>query len=55
MAAHSSLSQDLIKVINMPNLRPTPSYLSEEDDVTVDIFMQSEYASDYMIDTSNIH
>ena len=52
---HSSLSQDVIEVINMPNLRPTPSYLSEEDAVTVDMFMQSEYASEYMIDTSNIH
>ena len=55
MAAHSSLSQELIKAINMPNLRPTPAYLSEEDAVTVDMFMQSEYASDYMIDTRNIH
>ena len=55
MAAHSSLSQELIKAINMPNIRPTPAYLSEEDAVTVDMFMQSEYASDYMIDTRNIH
>ena len=39
----------------MPNLKPTPSYLSEDDAVTVDMFMQSEYARDYMIDTSNIH
>ena len=55
MALHSSLSQELIKAINMPNIRPTPAYLSEEDAVTVDMFMQSEYASDYMIDTRNIH
>ena len=55
MAVHSSLSQELIKVINMPNLIATPSYLSEEDAITVDMFMQSEYASDYMIDMSNIH
>ena len=55
MAAHSSLSQELIKVINMPNIRPTPAYLSEEDAITVDMFMQSEYARDYMIDTRNIH
>ena len=39
----------------MPNIRPTPVYLSEEDAVTVDMFMQSEYARDYMIDTRNIH
>ena len=55
MAANSSLSQELIKVINMPNIRPTPAYLSEEDDVTVNMFMQSEYTRDYMIDTRNIH
>ena len=39
----------------MPNIRPTPAYLSEEDAVTVDMFMQSEYTSDYKIDTRNIH
>ena len=55
MAAHSSLSQELIKAINMPNIRPTPAYLSEEDAITMDMFMQSEYTSDYMIDTRNIH
>ena len=55
MAVNSSLSQELIKAINMPNIRPTPVYLSEEDAVTVDMFMQSEYASDYMIDTRNIY
>ena len=55
MAANSSLSQELIKAINMPNIRPIPVYLSEEDAVTVDMFMQSEYARDYTIDTRNIH
>ena len=55
MAVQSSLSQDLINMINMPNLRPTPTYLSEEDAITVDMFMQSEYASDYLIDTRNIY
>ena len=55
MVVHSSLAQDVIEEINMPNLRPTPSYLSEEDAITVDMFMQSEYASEYMIDMSNIH
>ena len=39
----------------MPNIRPIPAYLSEDDAVTVDMFMQSEYARDYKIDTSNIH
>ena len=39
----------------MPNIRPIPVYLSEDDAVTVDMFMQSEYACDYMIDTRNIH
>ena len=39
----------------MPNLKSTPSYLSEDDTVTVDMFMQSEYARDYMTDMSNIN
>ena len=55
MAATSSLSQELIRAINLPNIRPTPVYLSEDDAITVDMFMQSEYASEYMIDTRNIH
>ena len=55
MAGHSSLAAEVLEAINMPNLKPIPSYLSEDDAVTVDMFMQSEYAHDYMIDTSNIH
>ena len=55
MVAHSSLALDVIEAISMPNLKSTPSYLSEDDAVTVDMFMQSDYARDYMIDTSNIH
>ena len=55
MAAHSSLTFEVLNAIKMPNLRPIPPYLSETDAVTSDIFMQSEYAQDYTIDTSNIH
>ena len=55
MAAYSSLALDVIEAINMPNLKSTPSYLSEDDAVTVDMFMQSECARDYIIDTRNIH
>ena len=32
-----------------------PSYISETDTVSVDDFMQSRYACDYVLDTSNIH
>ena len=32
-----------------------PAYLSEGDTLTVDKFMQSSYATDYVLDTSNIH
>ena len=55
MASTSSLSQELIRAINLPNIRPIPVYLSEDDAITVDMFMQSEYAREYMIDTRNIH
>ena len=32
-----------------------PAYLSEGDTLTVDEFMQSSYAADYVLDTSNVH
>ena len=55
MASTSSLTSEVLEAINLPNLKPIISYLSEDDAVTVDMFMQSEYARDYMIDTRNIH
>ena len=39
----------------MPNLNPIPSYLSEDDALTVNLFLQSEYARDFSIDIRNIH
>ena len=32
-----------------------PSYISEADTISVDDFMQSRYARDYVLDTSNVH
>ena len=55
MAEQSSLTSEVLNAIKMPNIRPIPPYLAETDAVTSDIFMQSEYAQDYTIDTSNIH
>ena len=55
MAASSSLTAELIEAINMPNLKPIPSYLSEEDALTVNLFLQSEYARYYAVDIRNIH
>ena len=55
MAAQSSLTSEVLNVIKMPNIRPIRPYLAETDAVTSNIFMQSEYAQDYTIDTSNIH
>ena len=55
MAAGSSLTTEVLEAINMPNLKPIPSYLSEDDAVTVNVFLQSEYARNYMIDIQNIH
>ena len=55
MAAPSSLTSEVLEAINLPNLKPIVSYLSGDDAVTVDMFMQSEYSSDFMIDTSNIY
>ena len=55
MAASSSLTSELLEVINMPNLKPILSYLSEDDALTVNLFLQSEYARNYAIDIRNIH
>ena len=55
MAAGSSLTAEVLEAINMPNLKPILAYLSEGDAVTVNMFMQSEYAWDFVIDMSNIH
>ena len=39
----------------MPNMRPMPSYISEADTVSVEDFMTSRYARNYVLDTSNVH
>ena len=55
MVDESSLSQDLLNAIKLPNLKAIPAYLSEDDAITVADFMQSSYAHEYTIDTSNVH
>ena len=39
----------------MPKLWPMPPYISEADTVSEEDFLQSTYASEYILDTSNIH
>ena len=55
MVASSSLTSELLEAINMPNLKAIPSYVSEDDALTVNLFLQSEYARNYAIDIRNIH
>ena len=55
MVAGSSLSAELLAVIQVPNLRPMPAYLSESDALNVADFMQPSYASDYAVNVSNMH
>ena len=55
MAAGTSVAEELLNVLKMPKLHPMPSYISEADTVSVEDFMQSSYAQDYILDTSNIH
>ena len=55
MAAKMSLAAELFRAITAPKLSPIPAYLPECDGVTVDWFLQCEYACDYVIDTSNLH
>ena len=55
MAAGQSLISELLSAINVPKLRAMPAYLSEGDSLTIDDFMQSSYAADYVLDTSNVY
>ena len=55
MAVGKSVAEELLNALKMPKLHPMPSYISEADTVSVDDFMQSRYAHDYVLDTSNIH
>ena len=55
MAASSSLSSELLAAIQVPNLRPMPTYLSESDSLTVAEFLQTHYVAYFKIDVSNVH
>ena len=55
MAAKMSLAAELFRAITAPKLSPIPAYLPESDGATVEWFLQSEYARDYTIDTSNLY
>ena len=55
MAAGQSLISESLSAINVPKLRAMPAYLSEGDSLTIDDFMQSTYAADYILDTSRVY
>ena len=55
MAASTSMAEEVLEVIKLPNLKQIVAYLSENDALTVDTYMQSEYAREYAIDITNIH
>ena len=55
MAAGKSVAEELLSALRMPKLRAMPSYILEVDTVSVDDFMQSRYARDHVLDTSNVH
>ena len=55
MSAKMSLAAELFRAITAPKLSPIPAHLPECDGLTVDWFLQCEYARDYVIDTSNLH
>ena len=55
MAANMSLAAELFHAITAPKLTPIPAYLPESDSASVSWFLQSKYARNYTIDTSNIH
>ena len=55
MAGESSITSELINAINLPNLKPIPSYLSEANAMSVREYLQTEYAHKYSIDMSNVY
>ena len=55
MAAGMSIAEELLNALKMPKLWPMPSYISETGTVSVEDFMQSIYACEYVLDMSNIH
>ena len=55
MAAGQSLVSELLSAINVPKLQAMPAYLSEGDTLTTDDLMQSSYAANYILDTSNVY
>ena len=55
MAESTSVMEELLTALKLPKLQPMPAYISEADAVTVDGFLQSNFAKDFVLDTSNIH
>ena len=54
MAGEKSLTEELVEAINMPKLTPIPAYISESDAISVEDFMQCEFAREYALDTSKV-
>ena len=44
MAAGTSVAEEILNALKMPKLWLIPSYISEADTVSVEDFMQSNYA-----------
>ena len=55
MAAKMSLAAELFRAITAPKITPIPAYLPECDGTNVALFLQSGFARDYTINTSNLH
>ena len=53
--AATSMMEELLAAIKLPNLKQLVAYLLEDDAITVDMYTQSSYAREYAINTSNIH
>ena len=54
MAENTSLATELFRAITAPKLAPIPAYFLESEAVTVDWYLQSEYARNYTIEISNL-
>ena len=51
MADHTSLAAELFRAITAPKMAPIPAYLPESEAISVEWYLQSEYARSYAIES----
>ena len=55
VASENLIAEELMQSIYLHQMRAMPAYLSESDATSIDEFMRSELANDYVLDTKNLY